>query len=196
MRNTFAALTFFLAGCAATTQITNSWKDPNFKGQLSFKKIAVMAIAKDESTRRTAEDELVKIIGAEKAVASHTLLPAEELKNVEKAKAEFKKVGADGLVTIRPVDTQKEVNYVPSSVAGPINSPWGYSAYGWDRAYEPGYITTDTIVQLETNIYSITDEKLIWSGKSQTLNPVDIPYEVKNLAQAVRTQLKKEQLLP
>lgn len=190
----FVAALFFLVGCAST-QVVESWKNPDFQGTLQFKKVIVMAIAKDESTRRIAEDELAAFIGTDKAAPSHKFVATEDLKNADKVKAALKANGADGLVVVRYVDTQQEINYSPGMVSAPYYSPWNYQSMAWGRVAQTGYITTDTIVRLETNIYSIPDEKLIWSGASETFNPGNIHTETKAFARTIQAKLKKDKLL-
>ena len=184
---------FILAGCT-NTQVVQSWKEPTFTGTLSFKKIIVVAVTKEEATRRTAEDELAKFIGP-KAVASHTLIPTGDIQSVEKVKAQVDGSGADGLVRVRAVDVREQVDYVPGPMAGPAYAPWGAAPYSWGWGYEPGYFTTNTVVRLETSIYSLPDEKLIWTSASETINPGKLKTEVQNLARAVKARLVKEKLL-
>jgi len=183
-----------LTGCA-TTHIANSWKNPDFKQTIQFQKVVVMAVAKNETTRRVAEDELVKAARSGKAIASYKLLPSTDLADTEAVKAALKEKGADGLVIVREIDTRKEENYVPGSVVGVYQSPWTYSSMAAVAVREPGYFETATVLRLETNIYSLADEKLIWSGTSETYDPQDVQTEAKNLAQAVRQTLKKEGLI-
>lgn len=185
----------FTIGCAST-EVKDSWKAPDFQGPIQFQKMVVMAIAKEEVTRRVAEDEFVKVFGADKTVASHPSIPLESLNNKDQVKAQIQALSADGLIIVRPIDIKQEVNYVPGSVSPYYGSPWGYSSMAWGHVYQPGYLATDTIVRLETNIYSVKDEKLIWSGASETFNPGSIKTEAQNLAKVLKNRLKKEKLLP
>ena len=68
------AAILMLAACASTT-LTNSWRDPAYKGPL-LKKVMVMAVSTQPSVRRVFEDEFVselKAAGVE-ATASYTLI--------------------------------------------------------------------------------------------------------------------------
>jgi hypothetical protein len=71
----------------------------------------------------------------------------------------------------------------------------GYYRYGWGAVYEPGYLRTDTIVTVETLVYSLADDKLIWAGASQTTNPSSLDGFVRELAGKVADQMRKEGLL-
>ena len=46
----------------------------------------------------------------------------------------------------------------------------GFYGYGWGAAYSPGYLRTDTIVHVETLVYDLNQNKLVWAGQSKTRN--------------------------
>jgi hypothetical protein len=56
-------------------------------------------------------------------------------------------------------------------------------------------MTTDTIVSIETNVYSVTEDKLLWSGLSETFNPANTVQLVTDVAKAVRGALQKQGLI-
>ena len=60
---------------------------------------------------------------------------------------------------------------------------------------DPGMVVTDTIASVQTNIYSVADEKLIWSGTSDLYNPSDARKVVGEIAKAVGDELRKEKLI-
>jgi hypothetical protein len=71
---------------------------------------------------------------------------------------------------------------------------WGY--YGRAAVvYDPGSVRTDTIVRLQISIYSLTEDKLLWSGVNRTLNPREIDKLVGAIADAARADLQKRGLL-
>jgi hypothetical protein len=49
-------------------------------------------------------------------------------------------------------------------------------------AYDPGYLRTDTVVMVETLIYSVTDDKLLWAGRSKTTNPSNVREFIQELS--------------
>jgi hypothetical protein len=62
-------------------------------------------------------------------------------------------------------------------------------------AWDPGYMRTDTIVRIETNIYSVKDGKLLWSGLSESFNPTGPAELVQGIVAAVVSDLKKQGML-
>jgi len=182
-----------LVACASTT-IRESWRDPGV-GRIEFKKVLAMAISADATLRRIAEDEMVRQMPGVEAVASYTVLTEEDSRDLEQAKAKVTAAGFDGVVTMRLIKSEKRVTQVPGAYTTSYPRFWGYYGHAWPMVYDPGYLRTDTIVQAETKVYSLMDDKLIWAGLSETFNPRDAQALVRGVAQAVAKDLQKQGLI-
>jgi len=183
------------AGCSAT-RLTSVWKAPEITSPPNFKKIVVMYMSRDVAQRRAAEEKLVSLIGPQRATASYTLIPEEEVRDVEKAKARVQAGGFDGAVVMRTVDVSQQQTYVPGTTYAPYyGSPWGVYGYGWGYAYDPGYVRTDTIYQVETLVYDVPKEKLLWASRSETVSPSSIDKMVQEIAVAVSERMRTEGLV-
>jgi hypothetical protein len=193
-----AAFLLLLSACA-TTSFKSSWSAPDSApGEFQGKKVVALIMHRDESVRRTAEDALAAEIrkrGAE-GVASHTLIPAAELRDTERARAQLQKAGVVGAVVMRVVGKDKQTTYVPGVWAGPANyrSFSGYYGPGWGGIYDPAYLRTDTYVSVETLIYSVAKDKLLWAGTTETMNPRKADAFVTEIAGAVAEELRKQGL--
>jgi hypothetical protein len=77
---------------------------------------------------------------------------------------------------MRLAGKETRVNYSPAVYSGPYyGSFWGgYWGYGWGYANTPGYITTDSVVKVETLVYSLEQDKLVWAGVSRTVDPTKV----------------------
>ena len=71
----------------------------------------------------------------------------------------------------------------------------GYYGYGWGGAYGGTEIRTDTIVIVETLVYSLKQNKLVWAGQSKTTNPSKIDAFVKEVAAGAGKEMRKLGLL-
>ena len=138
---------------------------------------------------------MVTEIGKERAVAAYTILNQEEVKDVQKAKA---KLGSDFdlAIVMRLVGQEEQTRWVPGSYPTYYGSFYGYYGYAGPMVYDPGYLTTDTIVRVETNIYTLPDEKLVYSALSETFNPSSAPKVVKEIGQIIRGDLRTKGLIP
>ena len=187
------------AACA-TTSFQSTWKAPDAKPVvLSGQKVLAFVLTKNAASRRAAEDALARQItaGGAQGIASYTLIPDAAASDEAKAKAQVQASGAEGVVVMRPVDTSKEV-VATSTYAGPMYGPYwgGYYGYGWGGAWGGGVdVHTNTIVTVETLVYSIPQNKLIWAGQSNTTNPSKVDAFVKELATAARREMVKAGLL-
>ena len=73
----------------------------------------------------------------------------------------------------------------------------GYYGHGWGAelggpsTMGGGEIRTDTIVKVvETLVYSLKQNKLVWGGQSRTTNPKNVDQLVKKLAAAAAKELE------
>jgi hypothetical protein len=188
------------AGCAGyATSFDSTWHDPQ-AAPVSFNKVMALAITKEEGSRRSFEDQMVRAIAANgraEGVAAYRVLAGVTPGDSAQARAAAEAAGVDGLVTMRllGVDTeQRLVGGMPAPAY--YGHPWGYYGYGWGTMYSPTYLETDRMVQIETNIYSLAQNKLIWSGRSRTTNPESMEQLVSEVAQAVGGELRKQGLMP
>jgi hypothetical protein len=191
-----------VGACAATT-FNSVWKAPtagplNFKG----KKVAALVVSKEEGVRYGAEDALAREITAQGAVgiAAYTLIPRELTQDRDKAKEFLEKAGVAGVVAMRVVGKEKELSGSGSTVywgTPYYGSFWGggYYGWGWGGVYDPGYLRTDTIVSVETLVYSLDQDKLVWAGRSQTTNPSQVGDFIKELVIAAAKEMRKQGLI-
>jgi hypothetical protein len=162
--------------------------------------VAALVISKDDSMRNAAEFALANAITAQGAVglASYALVPKELVQDKDKAKAMLEKEGVVGVVTMRVVGKDKEITSSPGYWSGPgYASFWGagYWGWGWGGVYNPGYVQENTIVSVETLIYSLPQDKLVWAAMSKTTNPSEVNSLINELVTAAAKQLKQQGLI-
>jgi len=188
-----------LVGCASTS-IRDSWTAPGLQAPLDYEKMLVVFIDPVPATRRAAEDALVARIGADRAVASHTMFSAQEVENAQANEVgnrrKVEAAGIDSAVIMRMVNEQQKLSYTPGmTYPSHYGGFYGYYGYGWGAAYSPGYMRTDTIVSVETNLYDLDSDDLIWAGVTETFNPNDTAKMVNEIAAAVAKDLRAQGLI-
>jgi len=188
-----AVSAILVVACASTAKVINSWSAPGVV-QVSFdgRKVLALMIDSDPWVRREAENELVQQMKRVQGVAAHTMFSEDELKDADHTKRKIIGDGFEGVVTMRLVGSEQVRSWQPGLYPSSYYSPWGYYGYARSLAYDPGYLRTDTIVQVETNIYSVGDEKLIWSSLSESFNPKDARKLVDNVARGVAKAMRKQ----
>jgi hypothetical protein len=62
-------------------------------------------------------------------------------------------------------------------------------------SYSTGSVQTDTLVSIETLIYSLNKDKLLWAGTSRTSNPESLSHLVDEVSDAVAREAIQQGLI-
>ena len=189
----------FTAVVLAAPKFTSTWKSMDAYG-LSFKgkKVAALVISNDDSLRVSGEEALSRELTARgmEGLATYRLAPKEELKDADHAKPWFERKGVEGVVAVRPISADKELTYTPAMWTNPYyGSLWGYYGYGWGNTYVPGSVSEDTVIVVETLVFSVPKDKLLWASVSETRNPKTLQKFVEDLVKETAKQMKKQGLV-
>lgn len=195
---TLAALmiiTTLITACSST-KITSSWRQPDKTVVVEhLNKVLVVALFKDETSRHKAEDQMAGYLDG-KGIVSYNYLDANFNKaNEALLREKIKTDGFDGAVTMRLVDVDKEKIYTPGNTSFYPNYYRNFSGYyyrSWSNYSTPGYYSTTKIYTIETNVYSIKEDKIIWSGLTETTNPDGVKKMTEEVAQVVYKEMVKE----
>lgn len=196
----FLMLTLLLMSCGSTS-VVQSWKDPNTNlKQENFQKILVVALVNDESNRRIIED---KIAATNKKVhVSYPFMKELDKSNNQEEKLNFlKSNGFDAVITMGLIKEEKEKKYVPGSYSGGYNTVYyGGRFGGWYSIYSPGfytpgYYTEDTKYLIETNVFSLNSDTLIWSCVTSSYNISSISRSTDEILKAITKQMKRDGFL-
>jgi hypothetical protein len=193
----FSMSAVFMAG----PKFVSTWKAPDAPG-VSFagKKVAALLMSDDLNLRMSGEEALVRelaAVGVPGGVASYRIVPREELRDPDKAKGWYERAGAEGVVAMRLVDSDKRQVWTPSMwVTTNYSSLWGYYGYGWNAVYAAGGSTTvERTVVIENLIFSVPLNKLLWAGVTETTNPKDAASAIKDIVAACVKEMTKEGLI-
>jgi hypothetical protein len=193
----FLILPLFLVGAVSVypgTRMIQRWAAPDV-AHYKFDHILTICIVKDQSTRQSVEDVMAARVKKGNAFPSYNILGEAELGDKEQAKRKILQMGFDGAVIMRPLRVEDRVNYVPGSYPPYYGSFWGYYGWAWPTLYTPDYVYTDKIVQVETTIFSIKDDKLLWTSLSETTNPESARDVVLGIAKEIGKEARKRGLV-
>ena len=154
-------------------------------------------ISQDDSLRIPGEEALVRELTARglQSVATYRIAPKEELQSADRAKGWFEKANVEGVVALRPVSKDSRNNYNATMWTNPYYSSfWGYYGYGWSSAYVIGSVDRDTIVVVETTIYSVPRNMLLWAAVSETKNPKTLQNSIQDIVKESVKELHKQGL--
>jgi hypothetical protein len=204
--------TVWLSACAGEPTFSHTWKDPDATPlALKGEKVAAVVLVKGEASRRVAEDKLAQKIVAEGAqgIAMYTLLPGTTEGNEAAARAVFEAKGVQAVVVMRPVSVDKELTATQNYQSPYYANYWGgyygygygrpYGGYGYGMPYSSGssqtIIREETIVYVETLVYSLKQNKLVWGAQSKVTDPHKLEALINELGNAAIRELKKEGLI-
>jgi hypothetical protein len=155
----------------------------------------------NESSRRAAEDILAGKLtehGAQ-GVPSYTIVPTSAVSDVEGTKKQLAAAGVDGVVIMRVLG-EKERTRVTYTGA-----PWGYAPYyrhfssywgfGWGAPYSPTEVTTTRELSIETLVYSLVRDELLWAGTSRTSDPGKLSSLVDEVADSAAREMTRQGVL-
>jgi hypothetical protein len=180
-------------------KFTSVWAAPDAKGiTFAGKKVAALVMSGDDNLRISAEEQLVRDLAARgiDGIATYRMVPREETTSADRARPWFERARVDGVVALRPVSVDKQTTYAPSVWSTTSYSTlWGYYGYGWTGFYSPAGTRSDTTLVIETLVYSLPLDKLLWAGVSTTTNPKEAQTFVSQLVGQAVKEMKKQRLV-
>lgn len=191
-----------LTGCASTPTYTSTWKSPEatplgFKG----KKVVAAVVVKDNDQRRLAESRLAQQIAAYGAEGRtmHSLLPGATPGNEAAIRAALEAAGVKGLIVLQPIYVDRDVHVTPAYEGGGAASLWG-SSYGSGFALSyssprEATVSEKTVVYVETRVYSLDQNRLVWAGQSKASNPETLAELIEGISAATVSELQKAGLV-
>jgi hypothetical protein len=190
-----------LLGCGPKTKFVSTWQNPKATAvSWEDERVAAFAMTFIKASRLGAEDALAQELTDRglRGIAGYTVVPKEAEKDEERVKRLLEQAGVKGAVVMRVVDANREVYQSTGSlqyVGGYYPSFYGYWGHGWSAVYQPGHITTDMVVSIETLVYSVEQDQLLWAGVSSTTNPKSVPEFIRELCDLAGRELKKAGLV-
>jgi hypothetical protein len=181
MKNLFPYLLIFLTsillGSCSTNRLLSSWNDESYE-QSSIAPILVLGVTKNNETkRRIYEDTFVDSLNSAQtmAIASYTLNKQSIEPTEEALRAVIKKTKAKTILITHLVSGTEKAFFVPSSVLIGTNSYdrlYSYYPFIHNSVASSGSFVSTSKVILETSLYDVETEKLIWTARTESIDPV------------------------
>ena len=187
-------LAFFSSSCAST-RITDVWKAEDYQGKAE--KIVVIMAAKEAESRKLFEDRFVAVLRARgnNAMQSYQIISLEQLPDRELVKAKITESGADTVLISRLVNLKTIESYVPGQRYVVPNAYYGWGPYYTVVLADYGHTADTRVVYIETNLYNIQTEKLIWSAHSRTERTEGQQQLIKAFADIMTNKLASDRII-
>ena len=201
LKSTLLSLSIFYliiisTGCSTSPELVSSWRDPGSSIKFdSLHKVLVVAALKDNYNRKFTENRFAARLG-NAGVQSYNYFALNELKNKkEYFIKKFKEENFDGAIIIRVVSRETDIKVSQTTPTYYLDY-WNFYDYTTDFALNQGRLSRDETFKIEVNVYSLVNDKLIWSGLVSWINPTsDLDKIVNGIADVVADQMKKEKFL-
>ena len=184
----------------ANTKITSVWMDKD-KAGTSYSNFLVIGISNEDHNRRLFETHFADQLNAAgvSGTVSFTILPDGTQINRETVSAAIEGKNIDAVIVTHLVAVEEQTVYRESMGYRPTYSHYDvlydYYPYVKGNVYQPGYYTTHEIVKLETNLYDVASEELVWTAQSKTFAPDSAVEVIGDLVKLVIKDLKEKGLI-
>jgi hypothetical protein len=195
---TVALVFVAIEAAAARPTFTSTFNAPE-AAEVTFagKKVATLVISGDQNLRISVEEQLARELATRsiQGTPTYRLAPREELESPERARPWFERSAVEGVVILRPVSMDTSVTHQEGGWSSTYYSTlWNYYGYGWGAVYTPARTTKTTTLVVETLVYSVPMDRLLWGGVSSTTNPDEVPKFLKQLVNAAVGEMRKRGL--
>lgn len=201
-----------LAGCSPSTELRVSWKNGEYPPK-QFKKIGILAMLRSNEARIDVETGIKEALAVQGILGVETWgiwqfannpeimqkmgMEGEKLK--ETIKRKVAEQGMDALLVITLFDAFKEQRYVPgksTSVGVGVGFGqgmypaygypyYGYVGYSFNTMTTPGYYQDASTYFVESNLYDIATEQLIWTGQTSTKMESSLEQEAEKFGRVI-----------
>jgi hypothetical protein len=204
-----------VTACSSTT-MSGSWSDPALAKKV--KTVYIIGISKDETRRRIFEDAFGRQLASQgiKTFSSYRDLPSNQDSDREAIIQRMTAEGCDSVLLTKLIDTRSETVTSPGRVSGYSSGGYGGRGYGgrgysgrggggWggyygrgrsiDVEYMPPTSTEFVIATIESVMYDLESEEMIWSGQLETVIEGNFEKMVQDFVNTVSEDLTKKGII-
>ena len=204
-----------VTACSSTT-MSGSWSDPAFTKKA--KNVYIIGISKDETRRRIFEDSFGRQLTSQgiKTFSSYRDLPSNQETDREAIIQRMTAEGCDSVIITQLIDTRSETVTSPGRVSGYSSGGYyggrrgGYRGsyrggggwggyYGNGRSsyveYMPPTSTEFVIATVESVMYDLESEEMIWSGQLETVIEGNFEKMVQDFVDTVSKDLTEKGII-
>lgn len=215
MRNLLSIIAFLtLLSSCRSTELIGSWKMEDIAPR-SYKDVGIVVMTPNMSSRSIVESDIATVLAQKGVRATPTFdifpfagkgelfeeVDPEEMR--QHVKERVTKFGFDALLIVAILNQKTETRYNQGSSFSLAVPAYQYNYYGYYQwAYAtvstPGYYTTKTTYFLESNLYDVASEGLIWTAQTKTKKDASSIHKESNVFANIIAQeiMKKKALQP
>ncbi len=191
-----------LAACNPTSAERElAWHDPSFSGG-PFKKMLVMGISHDLLKKKAFEDifgAMLRERGVE-AVPSYTVMDPNAVLGKETIKRAIAGQQVDGVLILQAVGRDTTTETVPGYTVNESNYQNNYNFYNYYTTASRSYTVPDRTIEIEnvyidTKVFDVATEKLVWQEQTKLVNPKDFTESVRKVGKSLIRGMEKNNVI-
>lgn len=182
-------LALAFGACGASTKIDQSWVAPQAAAQPKLQHVATVFVSDNLTMRHSAEDKLASDLyyrDGIQATPGYAVLGDVDVKNLDAVKDRLRSQGFDGLVTMKIVDREQQIESTPT-----YDWYWGYWGWGYGYPGYGGYTYTETTYRVETSAFDLRTNKPLWSVMTKTTEPENTQHLIDDTSTVVTRKFVK-----
>ena len=190
----FALISLFALSCTPG-KMASTWKDEAYEVE-HFDKILIVGNSPNPSVRNAFEKQLKEKLTKKgvTAISSLEVLPVDEVISKESFYKYFKDENIDAVLVTRLVDVKETAEFVEGEtyvqpVAGYYGGFYSYYSTIYRDIPDPSHFSTERVYQIETSLFKVEGEKLVWHALSEAYNPNDALDIIDDLAKNIAKKL-------
>ena len=195
---TIIVISLLLISCGAG-KMGSTWTDEAIEVE-AFDKILIVGMSTNVSIRNAFENQLKEKIAKKGATAIGSLevLPKDEKIDEETFAKYFSDADIDAVLVTRLVNLKETTEFVQGQTtyaqADYKSSGYFYTFYhtAYIEVSDPSYFQKERVYHIETNLFKVDGEKLVWHALSEAYNPIDALEIIDDLAKNISKKLSKE----
>jgi hypothetical protein len=209
-KNQFTIILLFavlFVACAAPKS-TGVWINAEKIQGKQFSKVFIVVMTADIEARSKIENDLAEEATERgySAVKSMDIMPPNIKDPATPVKEDIltkvKESGCDAVFAATLLRQEEDVRYTPG-VTGYSIMPYyrwhgnvvGYYSHWHPFVFQPGYYAKDKSYFMQSNLYDVATEEIMWSVQSEVFNPSSVAKFSKSYTGTLIKQLEKEGLL-
>ena len=193
----------------STVEVIASWVNKEEAQGYKANSVFIVVLTQNMATRSLMERDLAAAATAKgiKAIQSLSMLtPVTGVPDsvlMEAFIQTVKKSGTNTVLIVSLLDSRNETKYIPSSSY--TYEPYShYGYYGMYPTYyattfntisSPGYYVTDNTYYIESNLYDVASEKILFSIQTKAVNPNDIDKASKKFTSTLIDEIRNNGML-
>jgi len=204
LRLLFALIVFVVASCNST-RIISSWSINNPPAG-AMNKVLVIGVMADREARDQIEQAMVNALNRDGIAANTavTIFGPRRFDNLQESEIIGKLRGSEytAVMIVSLVNKERDIRYIPGSFYMFPSPHMGISRFHrrywfvYDQMFIPGRFETTTNWVLEADIFTISDDQLIYSAQTRSYDPNNARALAESFTRAIVAELRTKGIIP